>query len=115
MKRIVRGQVRCREELQIQTSRGRQTEKRERITVLVPDVPRGRVVREQSSSKKKTNLNHQTNIRGKEGRGFIRSILSFSKKDNTSIIRELTIRDRFNNYTKEYIYLTKQFYFKNLG
>ena len=67
------------------------------------------------ANKNNLKLNHQTNIRGKEGRGFIRSVLSFSKECNVNIIRELTIRDRSNNYTKEYIYLTKEFHFKNLG
>jgi len=67
------------------------------------------------ATKNNFKLNHQTNIIGKEGGGYIRSILSFSMKYNTSVMRELTIRDRFNNYTKEYIYLTKEFHFKNLG
>ena len=59
-------------------------------------------------------LNGQTNIRGKQRGDYIRSILRFSKTRSELVVGEFTVRCSENNYTKEYIALTREFHFKDL-
>jgi len=67
-----------------------------------------------AASSNNLKLNSQTNIRGKQGASYIRSILRFSKLPNNIIIIDLTIRSVSGGYTEEYIDLTYNFHFKDL-
>ena len=59
-------------------------------------------------------LNRRVNLIGKEGGEYIRVILNFSFEKKNVTENELTIRDFTNNYTSDYIELTKEFHFKHL-
>lgn len=60
-------------------------------------------------------LTHSISIIGKEGQGEKRSILAFSKNPTETIFDRLTVRDSTNNYTSEYIELTKEFHDRDLS
>jgi len=57
---------------------------------------------------------NEINVFAKPGK-HSRSILSFSKIENPASLNSLTIREESGAYTKEYIQLTKDFHFNNLG
>jgi tRNA1Val (adenine37-N6)-methyltransferase len=60
-------------------------------------------------------LKSSISIIGKEGQGEKRSILEFSRKQSEVSSASLTVRDFKNNYTKEYIELTKEFHDRDLS
>ena len=60
-------------------------------------------------------LAQSISIIGKEGQGEKRSILAFSKSQGEMTSSQLTVRDSKNNYSKEYIELTKEFHDRDLS
>jgi tRNA1Val (adenine37-N6)-methyltransferase len=60
-------------------------------------------------------VNQSISIIGKEGQGEKRSVLVFGNEAVAVIYSTLTIRDRQNRYTKEYIELTKEFHDRDLS
>jgi tRNA1Val (adenine37-N6)-methyltransferase len=60
------------------------------------------------------NLNSQTNMRGKQGGDYIRSVLRFSKIRSELVMDDFTVRCIDNDYTEEYVALTRDFHFKDL-
>ena len=60
-------------------------------------------------------LTRSISIIGKEGQGEKRSVLAFSPSQSEVISTQLTVRDFKNNYSKEYIELTKEFHDRDLS
>lgn len=60
-------------------------------------------------------LSHSTSIIGKEGQGEKRSVLAFGRNQSETMSTQLTVRDSNNNYSKEYIELTKEFHDRDLS
>ncbi len=63
----------------------------------------------------KLNLQMSISIIGKEGQGEKRNVLAFSRMMTKIESSSLTVRDGNNNYTKEYIELTKEFHDRDLS
>lgn len=60
-------------------------------------------------------LTHSISIIGKEGQGEKRSVLAFGKNQTELFQSVLTVRDTNNQYTKEYIELTREFHDRDLS
>lgn len=58
---------------------------------------------------------HKIKVFGKEGGGMKRLILNFCRAEQVIIASEITIRDTKNNYTAEYIKLTKEYHATDLA
>jgi tRNA1Val (adenine37-N6)-methyltransferase len=61
------------------------------------------------------NLRHTIHVIGKEGSAEKRQILQFSRIVEQTTSAEITIRDAMNNYTVEYIELTKEYHATDLS
>ena len=64
---------------------------------------------------KQIHLNSTVNISGKRGDAPNRSVLKFSRKKTSVLIKDFTVREKDGKYSLEYIALTEAFHANKLG